>query len=203
MVNFKISYSHSVNESNFHFSSLSMGFLLDPNKPVVWRGPLVMSALQSLLRRAVWSPLDILIVDTPPGTGDVHLSLAQNVPLSGVVLVSTPQKAALDVTKRGAEMYQTLKVPIIGLIENMSHVICTNCNKKLQIYPQCSEKLAKELNTELLESLPIDAQLAECSDAGTPIVVKLPNSIYQKRYENIGKKVLNFLEKKNESNSSE
>lgn len=203
MVNFKISYSHSVNESNFHFSSLSMGFLLDPNKPVVWRGPLVMSALQSLLRRAVWSPLDILIVDTPPGTGDVHLSLAQNVPLSGVVLVSTPQKAALDVTKRGAEMYQTLKVPIIGLIENMSHVICTNCNEKLQIYPQCSEKLAKELNTELLESLPIDAQLAECSDAGTPIVVKLPNSIYQKRYENIGKKVLNFLEKKNESNSSE
>lgn len=203
MVNFKISYSHSVNESNFHFSSLSMGFLLDPNKPVVWRGPLVMSALQSLLRRAVWSPLDILIVDTPPGTGDVHLSLAQNVPLSGVVLVSTPQKAALDVTKRGAEMYQTLKVPIIGLIENMSHVICTNCNEKLQIYPRCSEKLAKELNTELLESLPIDAQLAECSDAGTPIVVKLPNSIYQKRYENIGKKVLNFLEKKNESNSSE
>lgn len=180
-----------------------MGFLIDQNKPVVWRGPLVMSALQRLLKGAVWQPLDILIVDTPPGTGDVHLSLAQNVPLSGVVLVSTPQKAALDVTKRGAEMYQTLKIPIVGLIENMSHVICTNCNEKIEIYPQRTEELAKDLNTELLESIPIDRQLAECADAGTPIMIKDPRSDHRKKYENIANKVLAFLDHKNATSSSE
>lgn len=172
-----------------------MGFLIDPNKPVIWRGPLVMSALQRLLKGAVWSPLDVLIVDTPPGTGDIHLSLSQNVPISGVVLVSTPQKAALDVTKRGAEMYQTLKVPLIGIIENMSHVICTNCSAKLEIYPQNIEKLSRDLGVELLGSIPIDRQLSECSDSGVPIVVKYPDSIYAEAYNNIADKIRHFLDK--------
>lgn len=173
-----------------------MGFLIDPNKPVVWRGPLVMSALHRLLKGAVWSPLDILIVDTPPGTGDIHLSLAQNVPLSGAILVSTPQKAALNVTKRGAEMYQTLNVPLIGIIENMSHIICTNCKEKLEIYPQLTAQLAKDLNIELLESMPIDRQVAECADSGTPIVMNLPSSQYAAAYKTIAEKLLQYLDKK-------
>lgn len=187
----------SINSPQIHFYmraySLSMGFLIDPNKPIIWRGPLVMSALQRLLRGAIWSPLDILIVDTPPGTGDIHLSLSQNVPISGVVLVSTPQRAALDVTKRGAEMYRTLKVPLIGIVENMSHVICSNCTTKIEIYPQKIHELSKELNVDVLGSIPIDRCLADCADSGTPIVVKDPNSIYAEEYRIISGKIYEFL----------
>lgn len=176
-----------------------MGFLIDPDKPVIWRGPLVMSALQRLLKGANWSPLDILVVDTPPGTGDIHLSLAQNVPISGTILISTPQKAALNVTKRGAEMYETLKVPLIGLIENMSHVICTKCNEKLQIYPNSIDALAKELGIDILASIPIDPMVSECADSGVPIVIKHSNSPQFKSYESISKQLIAFLEKKNDS----
>lgn len=172
-----------------------MGFLIDPNKPVIWRGPLVMSALQRLLRGAVWGPIDVLIIDTPPGTGDIHLSLAQNVPISGTILVSTPQKAALNVTKRGAEMYQTLKIPLVGLIENMSHVICTNCNEVLQIYPNSTAELAKDLGLSVLESIPIDSQLAQCADSGIPIVIKSPNSVHCESYKTIANKLISFLDK--------
>lgn len=170
-----------------------MGFLIEADKPVIWRGPLVMSALQRLLKGANWNPLDILIIDTPPGTGDVHLSLAQNVPISGVILVSTPQKAALNVTKRGAEMYQTLKIPLIGLIENMSHVVCTNCNEKLQIYPNCTDGLASDMGINILGSIPIDPQISECADSGIPIVVKSSDSAHYKSYKLIAKRLVDFL----------
>lgn len=178
-----------------------MGFLIDPDKPIIWRGPLVMSALQRLLKGAVWEPLDILVVDTPPGTGDIHLSLAQNVPISGTILVSTPQKAALNVTKRGAEMYQTLKIPLVGIIENMSHVICTNCNEKLQIYPNSTDELAKDLDINILDSIPIDAQLSQCSDSGVPIAIKFPNSTHHNSYKTIAEKLIKFLDK-NDSNET-
>lgn len=171
-----------------------MGFLIDPNKPVIWRGPLVMSALQRLLRGTVWDPLDVLIVDTPPGTGDIHLSLAQNVPISGILLVSTPQKAALNVTKRGADMYATLKIPLIGLIENMSHVVCTNCHEKLKIYPNHIEHLAKDLNTSILGSLPIDNFISESADSGIPIVITAPDSEHSKVYQSVAEQILNFLD---------
>lgn len=155
-----------------------------------------MSALQRLLKGANWGPLDILIVDTPPGTGDIHLSLAQNVPISGTILISTPQKAALNVTKRGAEMYQTLKVPLIGLIENMSHVICTKCTEKIQIYPNSIEELASELGVSILASIPIDPALSECSDSGVPIVLKHPNSSHYKSFESIANQLITFLDQK-------
>lgn len=187
--------SNYFNQVNFNLNySLSMGFLIDPNKPVIWRGPLVMSALQRLLLGAFWGPLDILIVDTPPGTGDVHLSLAQNVPISGVLLVSTPQKAALNVTKRGAEMYQTLKIPLIGLIENMSHVVCNNCAEKIQIYPNSTEELVKDLGVSVFGSIPIHPELSECSDSGVPIVVKSPNSSHYKTYKSVANKLIDFLD---------
>lgn len=178
------------------YYSLSMGFLIDPNKPIIWRGPLVMSALQKLLKGTVWNPLDILIIDTPPGTGDVHLSLAQHVPISGTILISTPQKAALNVTKRGAEMYQTLKIPLIGLVENMSHVICTNCNEKLQIYPNSTEQLTVDLKIDILGSIPIDTNISEGSDSGVPIVIKSPDSNQSQTYKIIANKLLDFLNKK-------
>lgn len=119
-----------------------MGLLADTGA-IIWRGPLVMSALQRLLKGAVWGPLDILIVDTPPGTGDVHLSLSQNVPLSGVILVSTPQTAALNVTRRGADLYKILKVPIIGIIENMSYVVCENCGTKNELFKNSLNAFSK------------------------------------------------------------
>lgn len=176
-----------------------MGFLIDPKKPVIWRGPLVMSALHRLLKGAVWGPLDILIVDTPPGTGDIHLSLAQNVPLSGVILISTPQKAALNVTKRGAEMYETLNIPLIGLIENMSHIICTNCNEKLRIYPNYTKDYAEDMNICILGNLPIDQHVSECSDSGIPIVIKTPDSIHKNTYRMIADRIITFLNNRDEN----
>lgn len=173
-----------------------MGFLIDPNKPIIWRGPLVMSALQRLLRGAAWGPLDILIVDTPPGTGDIHLSLAQNVPITGVILVSTPQRAALNVTKRGAEMYQTLKVPIVGLVENMRHVVCTNCNHIVEIYPNESDQCAKSLNISVIESIPIVPELTSSCDNGTPLVLRNVDAMPAKCYENIAANLLNFIANK-------
>lgn len=175
--------------------SLSMGLLVDANKPIVWRGPLVMSALQRLLKGAVWAPLDILIVDTPPGTGDIHLSLTQNVPVSGVLLVSTPQAAALDVTRRGAEMYRTLGVPLVGIVENMRHAWCENCHSKVDIYDGTgTEALAKQLGIHLLESIAIVPQVARSCDAGRPLVAQEQDSEYAAAFRRIANGILEFLD---------
>lgn len=172
-----------------------MGLLVDPEKPIVWRGPLVMSALQRLLKGAVWGPLDILIVDTPPGTGDVHLSLAQNVPIAGVVLVSTPQTAALEVTRRGAEMYRTMNVPLIGLVENMRHAMCLNCGSKVDIFKNTTSQFVKHLNIPILESIAIVPDVTECSDTGIPLVIKEPKSVYAQSFQQIAKGVIEFLDR--------
>lgn len=175
------------------FRSLSMGLLVETG-PVVWRGPLVMSALQRLLRGAVWGPLDILIVDTPPGTGDVHLSLSQNVPISGVVLVSSPQTAALEVTKRGAQMYKTLKTPVIGLVENMSFVSCDNCGHDVKLFENVTDAFAKEMDIKVLARVPMEKDVMQCSDLGTPSSLKHPDGNFSKTYKVIGQEVVNFLE---------
>ena len=173
-----------------------MGLLVDSNKPIVWRGPLVMSALQRLLKGAVWGPLDVLIVDTPPGTGDIHLSLAQNVHIAGALLVSTPQTAALEVTRRGAEMYKTLKIPLIGLVENMRHVLCTNCGEKIEIFPNKTEKFAKEIGIAVLASVPIISSVTESCDAGTPLVLTDSSSEYAKSFKILGEKLMDILKMK-------
>lgn len=171
-----------------------MGLLVDNSKPIVWRGPLVMSALQRLLKGAVWGPnLDILIVDTPPGTGDIHLSLSQNVPVTGALLVSTPQTAALEVTRRGAEMYKALKIPLIGLVENMSHATCNNCGHKVEIFESHTEQFVENLSIKLLERIPIVARVAECSDLGKPLVLLDKESEYAKSFRRLGESVLNFV----------
>lgn len=170
-----------------------MGLLVDNSKPIVWRGPLVMSALQRLLKGAVWGPLDILIVDTPPGTGDIHLSLSQNVPVTGALLISTPQTAALEVTSRGAEMYRTLKIPLIGLVENMSHATCSNCGHTVDVFDSQTEKFAGKLNIEVLERIPIVRRVAECSDTGKPLVLLESESDYAKLFRRLGDRVLKFV----------
>lgn len=181
---------------NYGVKCLSMGLLVQSG-PIVWRGPLVMSALQRLLRGAVWGPLDILIVDTPPGTGDIHLSLTQNVPLSGVLLVSTPQVAALDVTARGAEMYKKFGVPLIGLSENMRHAICGNCKSKIEIFRNVTEKYAQDLGVEVIASIPIDGSITECCDKGMPMALKERDSDYSKEFERLGERILKFIDNKN------
>lgn len=171
-----------------------MGLLVDADKPVVWRGPLVMSALQRMLRGAVWSPLDVLIVDTPPGTGDIHISLAQNVPLAGVLLVSTPQKAALDVTRRGAEMYATMSVPLIGLVENMGDVLCSNCGHNVALYPNSlGADLCRQMGIELLGRFPIEPRLVSCCDNGTPIVLQQPDSQFSHTMREVARRISDFL----------
>ncbi|XP_058451799.1 iron-sulfur protein NUBPL isoform X2 [Malaya genurostris] len=178
---------------NYGVKCLSMGLLVETG-PVVWRGPLVMSAIQRLLKGAVWGPLDILVVDTPPGTGDVHLSLSQHVPISGVLLVSTPQIAALDVTKKGAEMYRTLKVPLIGLVENMSHVVCNKCENRIELSSNSTQDYARKLHVEVLGSIPIEKDVMHCGDSGTPLCLKYPESKFAHVYRSIGQRVIDFLE---------
>ncbi|XP_058061647.1 iron-sulfur protein NUBPL, partial [Anopheles bellator] len=180
---------------NYNVKCLSMGLLVESG-PVVWRGPLVMSAIQRLLKGAVWGPLDVLIVDTPPGTGDVHLSLSQNVPIDGVVLVSSPQAAALDITKKGAEMYRALQVQIIGMVENMSHVVCDKCEHRIEFADNLIEKYTQELGVDILARVPIEKDVMQCSDRGTPVCLKYPNSQLAHSYDSLATKVLEFLANK-------
>lgn len=178
---------------NFNVKCLSMGLITDANQAIVWRGPLVMSALQRLLKGAVWGPLDILIVDTPPGTGDVHLSLAQNTEISGVVLVSTPQTAALEITARGADMYRKFGVPIVGITENMKDAVCSNCNTKFQLFDSKTEEFAKKMGTTVLTSVPVDPKIAESCDKGQPMVAVNPDSDYSKSFNQLADLLIEFL----------
>uniref|UniRef100_A0A1A9WET3 Iron-sulfur protein NUBPL n=1 Tax=Glossina brevipalpis TaxID=37001 RepID=A0A1A9WET3_9MUSC len=180
---------------NYGVKCLSMGLLTQQSKAIIWRGPLVMSALQRLLKGAVWEPLDILIVDTPPGTGDVHLSLSQNVPLSGVILVSTPQVAALQVAARGAQMYRTFGTPVLGLIENMSYAMCGNCQSRLEIYGNTTEKYLEQIDTRILASLPLDGTITGCCDAGVPVVLQHKTSTYAKRFHDLAQQIVKMLER--------
>jgi ATP-binding protein involved in chromosome partitioning len=127
-------------------------------------------------------------------TGDVHLSLSQNVPLSGVILVSTPQTAALNVTKRGADMYRTLKVPIIGIVENMSYVICESCGTQNVLYNNEIEEFSKETNIEILGKIPLEKEIIKCCEAGTPSCIKFPDSSFTASYRNISKNIIKYLD---------
>lgn len=139
-------------------------------------------------------PLDILIVDTPPGTGDVHLSLSQNVPISGVILVSTPQTAALNVTKRGADMYRTLKVPIIGIVENMSYVLCESCGHQNVLYNNAIDKFSDEMKIDVLGKIPLEKKIIKCCEAGTPSCIQFPESSFTESYRQIGRVIIQYLE---------
>jgi len=156
---------------------MSMGLLVPAEAPVIWRGPMLHQAIRQLLRDVMWGELDILIVDLPPGTGDVQLTLTQTLPLAGAVMVTTPQAVALADVIKGAQMFRQLDVPILGLIENMSYYVCPHCGERESIFGDGGgERLSRRLGTPLLAQLPLDLSIRSGGDAGTPVVISSPDS---------------------------
>lgn len=169
---------------------MSMGFLVDEKTPMVWRGPMVQSALMQMLRQVNWgtakAPLDVLVVDMPPGTGDTQLALAQQVVLTGAVIVSTPQDIALIDARKGLEMFKKVNVPILGLVENMSVFCCPECGAKTPIFSKGGARaMAKELGVPLLAEVPLDIEIRENTDGGKPLVLSAPDSEGAKVYREL------------------
>lgn len=167
---------------------MSMGFLVTDKTPMVWRGPMAAGALQQMLGQTQWGELDYLIVDMPPGTGDIQLTLSQKVPLSGAVIVTTPQDIALLDAQKGIEMFQKVKVPVLGVVENMSTHVCTNCGHEEAIFGDGGgQAIAQSYRTALLGSLPLALSIREDSDAGNPPLVQDAESAISKRYREIAR----------------
>lgn len=170
--------------------AMSMGFLVDEDTPMVWRGPMVMGALTQMLREVAWGELDILVVDMPPGTGDVQLTLAQQTPLAGAVVVSTPQDLALADARKGLAMFRKVEVPILGIIENMSYFICSSCDARHEIFGHGgAAEEARRLGVPFLGEIPLEAVLREKSDRGEPIVVSAPASVSAGAFREIARKI--------------
>ena len=157
--------------------AMSIGFLIDPDQPMVWRGPMVTQALTQLLGDTDWGSLDYLVVDMPPGTGDIQLTLAQRVPVAGAVIVTTPQEIALADARKGVHMFEKVAVPVLGVVENMSLHVCSNCGHAEAIFGEGGgERLAAECRTEFLGRLPLDARIRAEADGGRPTAVAAPDS---------------------------
>ncbi|HUK79937.1 MAG TPA: Mrp/NBP35 family ATP-binding protein [Nitrososphaerales archaeon] len=155
----------------------SLGFFYNEETPVIWRGPLVAGAVRQLLTQVDWGELDYLVVDLPPGTGDSSLTLAQTVPLGGVLIVTTPQEAALNIAAKALAMFRRLNVPILGVVENMSYFVCPHCGEKTYIFSSGGgRRIAKERDVEYLGEIPLGLVVREQSDSGVPVVAALPNS---------------------------
>ncbi|XP_054707868.1 iron-sulfur protein NUBPL-like [Uloborus diversus] len=179
---------------NYGIKCMSMGFLVDKKSPIVWRGPMVMSAVQKLFRQVSWGPLDYLIVDMPPGTGDTHLSISQTVPVTGAVIVTTPQDIALLDARKGAEMFRKVDVPVLGIVQNMSCFICAKCGEKTHIFgEEGAVKLASELNIKILADIPLHLSIRTSSDAGQPSVVADPNDAMAVIYRELAQNVVKSL----------
>jgi ATP-binding protein involved in chromosome partitioning len=168
----------------------SIGFLIEEDNPMVWRGPMATSALEQLLRQTNWRELDYLIVDMPPGTGDIQLTLAQRVPVTGAVIVTTPQDIALLDAKKGLKMFEKVGIPILGIVENMSIHVCSNCGHEEHIFGAGgAERMAKDYGVNVLGSLPLDIAIRERADSGTPTVVADPDGALARRYREIARGV--------------
>ncbi len=169
---------------------MSMGFLSNDDTPVIWRGPMVHGILQQFLTRVNWGELDYLVMDLPPGTGDAQLTLVQSAPISGAVIVTTPQEVSLIDARKGLKMFQKVNVPVLGIVENMSYYVCSDCGKRADIFRSGGgERTAKELGVPFLGGIPIDPEVAEAGDIGTPILLKNPESETAKIYQIIAGKV--------------
>ncbi|XP_014829020.1 PREDICTED: iron-sulfur protein NUBPL isoform X1 [Poecilia mexicana] len=189
---------------NYGVPCMSMGFLVQDTSPVVWRGLMVMSAIERLLRQVEWGSLDYLVVDMPPGTGDVQLSITQNIPIAGAVIVSTPQDVALLDARRGAEMFRKLNVPVLGLVQNMSVFQCPNCHHHTHIFGSNGAKqLAETISVKFLEpelrfflsgDVPLHLNIRETSDKGQPIVISSPDSPEAEAYRKVASAVIQNLE---------
>jgi ATP-binding protein involved in chromosome partitioning len=175
---------------------MSMGFLVDEETPMIWRGPMVMSALSQMLKDVAWGELDVLVVDMPPGTGDAQLTMAQQVPLAGAVIVSTPQDLALIDARKGLNMFRKVDVPVLGIVENMSTFICPHCGSATDIFAHGGAKSeAKRLGVPFLGEVPLELAIRETSDAGKPVVVSAPSSPAAEAYRDIAAKAWAELER--------
>lgn len=170
----------------FGVEAMSIGFLVEEETPMIWRGPMVISALNQMMREVQWGTLDVMVVDMPPGTGDAQLTMAQQVPLAGAVIVSTPQDLALIDARKGLAMFQRVDVPVLGIVENMSYFLCPHCGERTDIFAHGgASKEAEKLGVPFLGEVPLDLQIRETSDAGRPIVAADPDSPYAKVYREI------------------
>jgi ATP-binding protein involved in chromosome partitioning len=178
----------------FGLKLMSIGFLVDEGAAIVWRGPMVMSALTQFLREVDWGELDVLVVDMPPGTGDAQLTMAQNVPLSGAVIVSTPQDLSLIDARRGIAMFKQVAVPLLGLVENMSYFVCPHCGGRTDIFAHGGARQEAEAHgAPFLGEIPLDMTIRETSDGGAPIVVSAPDSPQAKAYLAVAERVRDGL----------
>jgi ATP-binding protein involved in chromosome partitioning len=169
---------------------MSIGFLIEEETPMIWRGPMVMSALTQMLREVEWGTLDVMVVDMPPGTGDAQLTMAQQVPLRGAVIVSTPQDLALIDARRGIAMFKRVNVPVLGIVENMSTFICPNCGTRHDIFGHGgARREAERLGVPFLGEVPLEMSIRETSDAGLPIVATRPDSPHAAAYRAIAANV--------------
>jgi|SRR5690554_1766950 len=170
--------------------AMSIGFLVDVDTPMVWRGPMVTGALEQLLRDTRWKDLDYLVIDLPPGTGDIQLTLSQKVPVTGAVIVTTPQDIALLDARKGLKMFEKVGIPILGIIENMSTHICSNCGHEEHIFGTGgAAAMCADYNVELLGSLPLDIKIREQADGGKPTVIAEPDSKIAATYKQIARKI--------------
>ncbi len=174
---------------------MSMGFLVDEETPMIWRGPMVMSALQQLLHDVAWGPLDVLVVDMPPGTGDAQLTLAQTARLSGAIIVSTPQDIALLDARKGLNMFRKVDVPVLGIVENMSYFQCPHCGERSDVFSHGgARREAGRLGVPFLGEIPLDIAIRETSDGGRPIVAAEPDGAHAAAYREIAMQVLDRLD---------
>lgn len=170
--------------------SMSIGYLVDARAPMVWRGPMVSGALLQLLNDTLWDQLDYLIIDLPPGTGDIQLTLVQKIPLAGAVIVTTPQDLALLDARRAYEMFHKVNVPVLGIIENMSVHICSHCGQAENIFGEGGgQRLAEEYSLPLLGALPLDKQIQQATDSGTPTVAAHPTGPHALLYRQIAQAI--------------
>ena len=172
--------------TGYGLTVMSIGFLVAEDTPMIWRGPMVMSALTQMLREVEWGTLDVMIVDMPPGTGDAQLTMAQQVPLAGAVIVSTPQDLALIDARRGVEMFKRVNVPVLGMIENMSYFVCPKCGERSDIFGHGgAHQEAERLGVPFLGEVPLHMAIRETSDAGRPVVATDPDGPHAKVYREI------------------
>jgi ATP-binding protein involved in chromosome partitioning len=180
--------------SRYGMSVMSIGFLIDEETPMIWRGPMVMSAITQMLREVEWGKLDVMVVDMPPGTGDAQLTMAQQVPLKGAVIVSTPQDLALIDARRGIAMFKRVNVPVLGLVENMSYFLCPSCGERSNIFGHGgAQKEAERLGVPFLGEVPLHMTIREKSDSGLPVVATEPDGEHARIYREIAAKVRDQL----------
>ena len=183
--------------------AMSIGFLVDTESPMVWRGPMVTQALEQLLNQTKWRDVDYLVVDLPPGTGDIQLTLAQRVPVTGAVIVTTPQDIALIDARKGLKMFEKVGIPILGIVENMSLHICSHCGHEERIFGEGGgEKMGRDYDVELLGALPLDIKIREQADSGMPTVVADPDSRTADIYRQIARRVAVKIAEKQQDHSA-